>query len=46
MRKGFLLLVGQNVTMQVSELVIIVGPTADADLATLEGHLKAKYMIP
>lgn len=38
--------IGKAATMQVSELVIVVGPTPDADLATVEGHLKAKYMIP
>lgn len=38
--------IGNSVTMQVSELIIIVGPTSDADLAALEGHLKAKYAIP
>lgn len=38
--------IGNNVTMQVSELIIIVGPTSEADLATLENHLKTKYAIP
>jgi len=32
--------------MQVSEVLVAVGPTSDADLATLEGHLKTKYGIP
>lgn len=38
--------IGENVTMQVSELVIVVGPTADGDLEALEKHLKDKYLIP
>lgn len=38
--------IGNNVTMQVSEVVVIVGPTTDADSNALETHLKAKYLIP
>lgn len=38
--------IGNSVTMQVSEVIIVVGPTSDDDLAALEGHLKAKYAIP
>lgn len=38
--------IGSNATMQVSELVVIVGPTSDADLDGLEKHLKGKYAIP
>ncbi len=38
--------IGNNITMQVSEVIIVVGPTADNDLMTLESHLKTKYGIP
>ncbi|HEY8077655.1 MAG TPA: hypothetical protein VIF62_26190, partial [Labilithrix sp.] len=37
--------IGNAVTMQVSEVIVILGPTPDADLTTLEAHLKAKYAI-
>jgi hypothetical protein len=38
--------IGNASDMQLSELAIVIGPTPDADLATLENHLKAKYLIP
>jgi hypothetical protein len=38
--------IGNNSTMQVSEVIVIVGPTADPSLEALEGHLKTKYLIP
>lgn len=38
--------IGNGVTMQLSEVIIVVGPTSDADLTTLENHLKGKYGIP
>jgi hypothetical protein len=37
--------IGGSVTMQLSEVVVVVGPTPDADLAKLESHLETKYMI-
>lgn len=38
--------IGKNATMQLSEVIVIVGPTSDAKLALLEGFLKKKYLIP
>jgi len=38
--------IGKGVAMQVSEVAIAVAAITDADLATLEGHLKGKYGIP
>jgi hypothetical protein len=38
--------IGNNVTMQVSEVIVIVGLTSDTALDGLEGHLKTKYAIP
>jgi hypothetical protein len=38
--------IGNSITMQVSEVIVLVGPTSDSDLAALEAHLKAKYAIP
>jgi len=38
--------IGTASDMQLSELAIVIGPTPDGDLATLENHLKAKYLIP
>jgi hypothetical protein len=29
-----------------SELVLLIGPTTDANLDQLEAHLKTKYLIP
>jgi hypothetical protein len=31
---------------QLAELIVVVGPTSDADLDRLETHLKAKYALP
>ena len=38
--------IGGGITMDVSELIVIVGPTSDASLADLEGALKKKYGTP
>ena len=38
--------IGQNLGAQISEVVVVVGPTSDADLGKLETHLKAKYALP
>ena len=38
--------IGNSTTMQVSELIVVVGPTSDTTLATLEAFLKQKYGIP
>ena len=38
--------IGKNLDVLVSEVIVVVGPTTDATLATLESHLKAKYAIP
>lgn len=38
--------IGNGVTMQLSEVIIAVGPRSDADLTALENHLKGKYGIP
>ena len=37
--------IGNNVTMEVSEVIVIVGPTSDANLAALEGLLLTKFGI-
>ncbi len=38
--------IGGSVTMQVSELVLVVGPTPDATITQLGRELRAKYLIP
>ncbi len=38
--------IGNGITMQVSELLVVVGPTTDDVLDDLERHLKAKYLVP
>ena len=38
--------IGKNLDALVSEVIIVVGPTDDAMLGTLENHLKAKYGTP
>lgn len=38
--------VGNNITMQLSEVIVIVGPTSDANVGALESLLKTKYAIP
>lgn len=38
--------IGNNTTMQVSEVIVQVGPITDANLTTLENHLKTKFAIP
>jgi hypothetical protein len=38
--------IGSNITMQLSEVIVIVGPTSDANVDALESLLKTKYAIP
>lgn len=38
--------IGQNLDAQISEVIVVVGPTTDADLTKLEAHLKTKYALP
>lgn len=38
--------IGGNVVTQLAELILLIGPTTDADLDSLEGYLKTKYAIP
>jgi len=38
--------IGGGTTMQVSEVIVVVGSTSDPALADLEGQLKTKYAIP
>lgn len=40
------ILLGGNTTMQLSEVLVIVGPTSDGVLEALEKHLRSKYLIP
>ncbi len=37
---------GGQTTMQLSEVLVVVGPTQDVVLEALEKHLKSKYLIP
>jgi len=39
-------LIGGGVVAQMSELLVVVGPTTDASLDGIEAHLKTKYAIP
>ena len=38
--------IGQNLGGQISEVIVVVGPTSDADLTKLEAQLKTKYALP
>jgi hypothetical protein len=38
--------IGGNVVAQLSELVVIIGPTADSDFDALEAYFKTKYSLP
>lgn len=40
------LFLGSNLTMQLSEVIAVAGPTSDTELGALEAHLKTKYAIP
>ena len=37
-------IIGQDLDLELSELIVIVGPTTDEKLAGLEQHLKAKFL--
>ena len=39
-------MIGGGIVGQLSEILVVVGPTADASLDKLEAHLKTKYAIP
>ena len=38
--------IGGSLVGQVAELLVVVGPTADGDLAELEAHFMEKYALP
>ncbi len=43
---GHYAFIGQDLGAQISEVVVVVGPTSDAELGKLETHLETKYALP